>query len=119
MKICPNCGKKAQRSQRRGLVEKKLLKPLRIHPYRCGECGLRFFRFSRHDHRKIRRSDAGIIADEQARRRSAKEESEYQSILSTLREGEKEAGLTPEIDTTPESQDTPTDGWEPPESGDR
>jgi len=119
MKTCPRCGKTSHRSQSRGLIEKKVLKPLRIHPYRCRDCGLRFYRFSTHDHKKVRRSDSGILPSDHGQRQSRKDKNEYQTILSTLREGEKKAGLTPEVETTPENLDTPTDGWEPLDSGDR
>lgn len=95
MKICPRCGKNAHRSQSRGLIEKSVLKPIRIHPYRCRDCGLRFYRFSSHDHKKVGRADAGIAPRDQVRRRSENGKGEYQTILATLREGEQKVGLTP------------------------
>ncbi len=97
MKICPRCGKNANRSQSRGLIEKKVLKRVRIHPYRCRDCGLRFYRFSRHDHTKVRISDSGMLPHQEAHRVSAKDKHQYQTIVSTLREGEKKAGLVPEL----------------------
>ncbi len=107
MKTCPRCGKNAHRSQSRGLIEKKVLKPLRIHPYRCRDCRLRFYRFSRHDHRKVRRSDPGIVPNDHSQRRSKKDKSEYQTIVTTLREGEKKAGLAPEVE--PDDPEDPAD----------
>lgn len=48
MKNCPVCGKSDQvRSSRSsGFFEKRLLRRLGIHPFRCRLCRSRFFRFS-------------------------------------------------------------------------
>jgi hypothetical protein len=42
--ICPGCtGHRIRRSPRRGFFEETLLRLVRMRPYRCHECGRRFF----------------------------------------------------------------------------
>lgn len=104
MKTCPRCGKNAHRSQRRGLVEKKLLKPLRIHPYRCHDCGYRFYRFGPHSHKRVSGGHTAIPPPDETRRRKPKDKHDYQKLVTTLREGEKKAGLMPEVQDAAEEE---------------
>lgn len=41
---CPQCGHGVfNRSHRRGYFERRVLALLRMRPYRCGECEMRFY----------------------------------------------------------------------------
>ena len=43
-KACPRCrGQEVYRSQRRGIVERYVLRALQIRPYRCVACDNRFY----------------------------------------------------------------------------
>lgn len=45
---CPSCGaQRVARSRRHGVVERVLLRLLPIRPYRCGNCGSRFYGYHR------------------------------------------------------------------------
>jgi hypothetical protein len=47
---CPNCESVGNsRSHRNGPLEKYLLRALGVRPYRCLNCGVRFYAFSRFD----------------------------------------------------------------------
>ncbi len=46
MKKCPHCGGEARRSHKHGFLQRAILKPLGIRPFRCRDCGTRFYRFS-------------------------------------------------------------------------
>jgi DNA-directed RNA polymerase subunit RPC12/RpoP len=47
---CPNCGSiENSRSHRTGLLEKYILGVLGVRPYRCMNCDVRFYAFSRFD----------------------------------------------------------------------
>jgi len=43
-RICPSCkGKRVHRSHRKGLLERVLLPLIGRRPYRCRDCGHRFY----------------------------------------------------------------------------
>ena len=43
--VCPYCGSaEVFRSHRRGAVEKFLLRPIGVRPFRCVNCDARFYR---------------------------------------------------------------------------
>jgi hypothetical protein len=45
---CPNCGSvENSRSHRNGPIEKYFLGPIGVRPYRCLNCDVRFYAFSR------------------------------------------------------------------------
>ena len=45
---CPYCGSaEVFRSHRRGAMEKFLLRPIGVRPFRCVNCDARFYRLSR------------------------------------------------------------------------
>jgi predicted RNA-binding Zn-ribbon protein involved in translation (DUF1610 family) len=47
---CPNCGSvENSRSHRNGPFEKYLLGVIGVRPYRCTNCDVRFYAFSRFD----------------------------------------------------------------------
>jgi hypothetical protein len=49
-RLCPNCGSvESSRSYLNGPLEKYLLGPIGVRPYRCLNCGVRFYAFSRFD----------------------------------------------------------------------
>jgi hypothetical protein len=49
-RLCPNCRSgENYRSHRNGLLEKYLLGPFGVRPYRCMNCDVRFYGFSRFD----------------------------------------------------------------------
>lgn len=44
---CPSCSSRCvRRSKRRAIVERTILSALCVRPFRCVECGVRFFRLS-------------------------------------------------------------------------
>ncbi len=55
MRKCPRCGGEGHRSQSRSFIEKRILRRVRIRPYRCRDCHARFYRYSRGDHSKHHR----------------------------------------------------------------
>lgn len=46
MKKCPRCGGEARRSHKHGFLQTTILRRVGIRPYRCRDCGARFYRFS-------------------------------------------------------------------------
>lgn len=47
-RACPACGgRNVHRSRRHGLLERTLLRLLRLRPYRCPDCNYRFYAFGR------------------------------------------------------------------------
>ena len=45
--FCPFCQSRAiSRSRRRGLIDRFILAPLMVRPYRCRDCGMRYKSFS-------------------------------------------------------------------------
>jgi predicted RNA-binding Zn-ribbon protein involved in translation (DUF1610 family) len=49
-RLCPNCGSvENSRSHRNGALEKYLLGAFGVRPYRCLNCGIRFYAYSRFD----------------------------------------------------------------------
>ena len=91
MRKCPKCAGEADLSHTRGFVEKRLLKRLKIRPFRCRECSHRFYRSVRSDTPGDKRH-AAILAPRKDR--GPKDHQEFQTLISELQQAEKEATLS-------------------------
>jgi hypothetical protein len=67
---CPLCqSKNISKSKRRGLLESVVFTLIRVRPYRCQDCDLRFFRRAApHGHEASRIATTGIRSDFQGAR---------------------------------------------------
>jgi hypothetical protein len=58
-RLCPNCSSvETSRSHRHGAVERYVLRAIGVHPYRCLNCDVRFYAFSRFDEGPLRNNKA-------------------------------------------------------------
>jgi len=68
MVTCPACkGTDARSSHRRGVLERRLLTWLRVFPFRCVQCGTRFYQFVPSSPRRRGYGSEGTIAAERPR----------------------------------------------------
>ena len=68
MVICPACrGDGTRSSHRRGVLERRLLTWLRVFPFRCIQCGTRFYQFVPSSSRRRGYGPEGTTAPEQPR----------------------------------------------------
>ncbi len=68
MVICPACrGDDARSSHRRGVLERRLLTWLRVFPFRCVQCGTRFYQFVPSSPRRRGYGPEGTTAPERSR----------------------------------------------------
>jgi len=96
MRKCPRCGGEARKSQRRGFVQSRILKPLRIRRYRCRECGAAFYRFSTKSHEL---TGSALFEFKQTQDGNG----QFKELIDQIREKERELGLVePRRHTTEE-----------------
>jgi len=87
MKKCPRCGGEGRRSHHHGVFQKTILQLIRIHPFRCRDCGNRFFRFSAHrTHHKDQTGSAPVFDQ-------AKRNGQFKEIIAQMHEKEGKLGL--------------------------
>ncbi len=87
-KKCPRCGGEARRSHKHGFFQKAILRPLGIHPFRCRDCGNRFYRFSPHSthHKHQTGSPAGFG-------QPSNKNGHFKEIIAQVQEKEGKLGL--------------------------
>ena len=87
-KQCPRCGGEARRSHHHGLIQKTILRALSIRPYRCRDCGNRFFRFSANSSHHSEPTSKVSVFDQPERKNG-----EFQEVIAQIRKKEAELGL--------------------------
>jgi len=90
MKKCPRCGGESRRSHTHGFIQKRVLNPIGIRPFRCRDCGNHFYRFSRHAHHansEDQTSNASIF--NQAKNGNG----HFKELIAEIRAKEGELGL--------------------------
>ncbi len=90
MKKCPRCGGEARRSHKHGFLQKTILQTFGIGPFRCRDCGARFYRFSdngKDSHHKDQTSNAAVLGQP----KNGKEH--FKELIAQIREKEGTLGL--------------------------
>jgi hypothetical protein len=87
-KQCPRCGGEARRSHHHGVFQKTILRALRVRPYRCRDCGNRFFRFSASSSHPKDQAASQTVFDQ-----APKKNGDFKQIIAQMREKESKLGL--------------------------
>ena len=99
MKTCPKCGAKADLSHSRGFFERQVLKRLKIRPFRCHDCSHRVYRTVWSETLTKKGGGPGILQPYPTCK--AGDRPDFSSMISKLKEAEKEAEAQSSAETPP------------------